>query len=119
MDNMDGFSFLFNNEGLFNFKDNDKKEETATGELNNNEQTNAEIKLLKESIHVKNQIILRLLGQCDTYAGIVAEIIKSASNIPDMDVQNKIGGVTKAFDTNNKLNEMLKMAIEFEEGMDL
>ena len=116
MDNMDGFSFIFNNEGLFNFKDNDKKEETATSELEKNE----ELELLKKHIHVKNQIILGLLKQCDAYSGVVTEIVKSASTIPDVDtnMKTKIGDVSKALNTHNELNKMLKMAIEFEEMMD-
>lgn len=116
MDNMDGFSFIFNNEGLFNFKDNDKKEETATSEPGNNE----ELELLKKHIHVKNQIILGLLKQCDAYSGVVTEIVKSASTIPDVDMnmKTKIGDVTKALKQHNELNKMLKMAIEFEEMME-
>ena len=116
MDNMDGFSFIFNNEGLFNFKDNDKKEETATSEHEKNE----ELELLKKHIHVKNQIILGLLKQCDAYSGVVTEIVKSASTIPDIDMnmKTKIGDVSKALNTHNELNKMLKMAIEFEEMMD-
>ena len=115
MDNMDEFSFIFNNEGLFNFKDNDKKEETATSEHEKNE----ELELLKHNMHIKNQIILGLLKQCDAYSELVAEIIKSASTIPDIDTKNKIGGISKSFNDMNKLNSMLKMAIEFEEAMDL
>ena len=116
MDDMDAFNFIFNNsEGLFDFKDNDKKEGTATSELKKNE----ELEMLKKHIHVKNQIILGLLKQCDAYSELVAEIIKSASTIPDIDIKNKIGGISKSFNDMNKLNSMLKMAIEFEEAMDL
>lgn len=116
MDNMDGFSFIFNNEGLFNFKDNDMKEETATNEPEKNE----ELEMLKKHIHVKNQIILGLLKQCDAYSEVVTSIIETASTIPDIDIKTngKINDVSKALNEHKKLNEMLKMAIEFEEMME-
>ena len=74
--------------------------------------------MLKHEKHIKNQIILNLLKQCDVYSGVVAEIIKSASTIPDIATENKIGDISKSFNDMNKLNAMLKMAIEFEEMME-
>lgn len=115
MDNMDAFNFIFNNsEGLFDFKDEKKRIDTKEPKKNE------ELKLLKKHIHTKNQIILQLIEQCDAYSKVVAEILKSASDISDVDVnmKNKVEEISKAIDAHNKLNEMLKMTIEFEEMMD-
>lgn len=116
MDNMDEFAFIFNM---------DKKVEEIIKQQNEDALNNAmsklkkneELEQLKRSVHIKNQIILKLLSQCEAYSQVVAEIIKSASTIPDEDTKNKIGGISKSFNDINKLNSMLKMAIEFEEMM--
>lgn len=116
MDNMDEFAFIFNM---------DKKVEEIIKQQNEDALNNAmsklkkneELEQLKRSVHIKNQIILQLLTQCDAYSEVVTEIIKSASVIPDVDtnMKTKIGVVSKALNEHKKLNEMLKMAIEFEE----
>lgn len=118
MDNMDEFTFIFNMDKkvMENIKQqNEDALNNAMGELKKNE----ELELLKHHMHTKNQIILGLLKQCDAYSEVVTEIIKSASTIPDVDtnMKTKIGAVSKALNEHKKLNEMLKMAIEFEEMM--
>lgn len=120
MDNMDEFAFIFNMDKKVEEKIKQQNEDAlnkAMSELYKNE----DLEQLKHHMHTKNQIILQLLRQCDAYSEVVTEIIKSASAIPDVDtnMKTKIGVVSKALNEHKKLNEMLKMAIEFEESMDL